>query len=110
MRVKVCDGSREPLQAVSGDCKGRDDEYNRWTTWGAPEVPSKYPVMWKGLTVFLRVISPLYVLTLLSGANCVLDLLWRMLGRTMHLDIVKKVSRKQDLRNPAGMSADKTPV
>ena len=95
------------MQAVSGDCKGRDDKYNRRTTWGAPEVPSKYSVMGKGLSVFLRVITQLYVLTLLNGANCVLDLLWRMLGWTMHMDIAEKVSRKQDLLNPAGMSAHK---
>ena len=82
------------MQAASGDCNGRDDEYNHWTTWGAPEVPSKYSVVRKGLTVFMRVLSRLYVVTLLNGANCVLDLLWRVLGRTMHLDIVKNVSSK----------------
>ena len=98
------------MQAVRDDCKGRDDEYNCWTTWAASEVPSKYTVVKKGLAVALRVLSPLYVLTWIIGANCVIDLLWRMLGRTVHLDIVKKVSSKQDLRNPAGMSADKTPV
>ena len=98
------------VQAASGDCKGRDDENNHRKTWGAPEVLSKHSVVRKGLTVFLRVISRLYVLTLLNGVNCVLDLLWRVLGRTVHLDIVEKVSSKQDLRNPAGMSADKTPV
>ena len=75
------------VQAVSGDCWWRDDENNCWTTWGAPEVPSKYPVVTKGLTVSLRIIFPLYVLTWLIGANSVLDLLWRVLGQTMHLDV-----------------------
>ena len=45
-----------------------------------------------GLTVFMRVLSRLDVLTLLNGANCVVDLLWRLLGRTMHLDIVERVT------------------
>ena len=48
--------------------------------------------MWKGLTVFLQVLCALYVVTLLNGANCVVDLLWQVLGRTVHLDIVEKVS------------------
>ena len=100
--MKGCDESREPVQAVSNDCRGRDNEYNHRTTWGAPEVPSKHSVMSKGLTVFLRVLCALYVLTLLNGANCVVDLIWLVLGRTIHLDIVEKVSRKQDLRNPQG--------
>ena len=50
------------MQAVSNDCKGMDDEYNRWTMWGASEVPSKCTVMRKGLTVFtashLPAVSP----------------------------------------------------
>ena len=79
-----------------------DDEYNHWTAWGAPEVPSKCPVMWNVLTVFLRVISPLYVSTLLNGVDCVLDLLWRVLGQTMRVDIVEDVTSQQDLCNPAG--------
>ena len=36
------------VQTVSGDCNGRDEEFNRWTTWGAHEVPSKYSVAGKG--------------------------------------------------------------
>ena len=40
-----CVAAQESIvQAVSNVCKGLDDEYNCWTTWGAPEVPSKYPV------------------------------------------------------------------
>ena len=62
-----------------------------------------------GLTVFMRVISPLYVLTLLNCANCVLDLLGRVLWQTMGMDIAEKVSRKQDLRNPAGRVPTKRP-
>ena len=110
MPIKDVKGQESIVQAVSNDYKGRDDACNHRTTWGAPEVPSKYSVMWKGLTVFLRVISPAVVLRWLNGANCVIDILWRMLGQTIRVDIVEKVSRKHDQSNSAGMSADKTPV
>ena len=103
MPVRRCGGTREPGAARLWDCKGEDDEYNCWTTWGAPKVPSKYSVVRKGP---LRAV----VLRWLNGAHRVIDLLWLVLGETMRVDIVEKVSRKQALSNPAVMSSDKTPV
>ena len=58
MGEKMLRAKESLVQAVSSDCKGMDDENNGRTTWGAHEVPSKCPVMSKGLTVFLPVISP----------------------------------------------------
>ena len=44
MPIKDVKGQESIVQAVSNDYKGRDDACNHRTTWGAPEVPSKYPV------------------------------------------------------------------
>ena len=68
------------VKADFGDVMGVTTRYNCWRTRGDTKVTNKNSVAWKGLRVRLRVLSPLYVLKWLIGANCVIDLLGHVLG------------------------------
>ena len=98
------------MQEVRDDCKGRDREFNCVATWVTYNLPDKFTIVANRLKIVLRVLSPLYLLAWLIGMNCVFDVVWRLFGTTVRMQILKKVSSQQDLRNPPGMNADQTPV
>ena len=70
------------------------DAQVHWFTRGAVK---RFTVVYDGVAVAMRLTAPVYLVLWLFGLNCVIDAVWRMVGKTCRYSVIKHISDKPDL-------------